>query len=73
MAHVSTTAPAAHPIFHAIAEAFLAIGRTLVAIPEANEKIRQVEILNAMSDEELAKRGLHREDIARHVFAGSLL
>lgn len=73
MAHATTTAPAAASgLFHVISDAFLAIGRALVTIPETNERVRRAEILMAMSDAELAERGLRREDIALHVFAGSL-
>lgn len=37
-------------------------------IAEANWRIREVERLNAMSDDALEAKGLKREDIARHVF-----
>lgn len=70
MAHVSTHAPAAHGILHAIADAFAAIGRALTTIPVASSKMRQIEALMALSDAELADRGMRREDIARHVMGG---
>lgn len=44
------------------------IGRGFVNLAETNARSRQVERLNALSDEALKKRGLRREDIARHVF-----
>jgi len=37
-------------------------------VTEANWRIREVERLNAMSDDALAAKGIKREDIARHVF-----
>ena len=37
-------------------------------IAEANWRVREIERLNAMSDDALAAKGLKREDIARHVF-----
>ena len=40
----------------------------LVAIAENNHRVRRVQQLSAMSDAQLAQRGLKREDIARHVF-----
>ena len=40
----------------------------LVAMAEANPRMKAVNRLAAMSDEELAARGLKREDIVRHVF-----
>ncbi|HBM60121.1 MAG TPA: DUF1127 domain-containing protein [Citreicella sp.] len=47
---------------------FSAIGNALVAIGEANPRLRRVEALQRLSDEQLAARGLKREDIVRHVF-----
>lgn len=35
---------------------------------EANSRIREVERLQAMSDEALTAKGIKREDIVRHVF-----
>ena len=40
----------------------------MVWIAERNPRVRQAEQLQAMTDAELAKRGLKREDIARHVY-----
>ena len=34
----------------------------------ANPRVRQMERLIAMSDAELARRGIKRQDIAHHVF-----
>ncbi|MEM9050197.1 MAG: hypothetical protein AAGC92_15945 [Pseudomonadota bacterium] len=42
-----------------------------MAISQANHLSRQVEALMALSDKELAARGLKREEIARHVFSTS--
>lgn len=52
---------------------FLArIGRGILDAVEAmqrnNARLRELERLNAMTDEQLAARGLRREDIVRHVF-----
>ncbi|SFK96314.1 DUF1127 domain-containing protein [Shimia haliotis] len=47
---------------------FRAIGRFFVAIMENNSRVQRVDALNAMTDEQLAERGLRREDIVRHVF-----
>lgn len=51
-----------------LATPFSAIGRFFVAIMENNSRIKRVDALNALTDEQLAKRGLRREDIVRHVF-----
>ncbi len=40
----------------------------LVAMAEANPRVKAVSRLSAMSDEELAARGLKRDEIVRHVF-----
>lgn len=65
MAHVqATTAPAINPI----AGVFNRILDALISVSETNHRVREVERLQAMSDDQLAKRGLRREDIARHVF-----
>lgn len=41
----------------------------LISISESNARMRQVQQLNAMSDDDLAKKGLKREDIVRHIFS----
>ncbi|QBF30590.1 DUF1127 domain-containing protein [Thalassococcus sp. S3] len=55
-------------VFGLIGQFFSVIGNALVALGDANSKVRQLEALNALSDAELAERGLRREDIARTVF-----
>ncbi|OSQ51018.1 DUF1127 domain-containing protein [Marivita geojedonensis] len=47
---------------------FDGLTRGLSQVAEANWRIREVERLQALSDEALAKKGLKREDIVRHVF-----
>lgn len=47
---------------------FSAIGHTLVAIGEANPRMRRIEALQRLTDEQLAAKGLRRDDIVRHVF-----
>ncbi|MEN8657252.1 DUF1127 domain-containing protein [Marivita sp.] len=42
--------------------------RGMSQIMEANSRIREVERLQAMSDEALTAKGIKREDIVRHVF-----
>jgi len=69
MAH-STHAPTAPAILAPFARFFTALFDGLVRLGENNSKVRQVASLNALSDEELAARGLKREDIARHVLSG---
>lgn len=45
----------------------------LVSIAEASPRLRQIELLQAMSDEELASLGLRRDQIARYVFRNRLI
>ena len=40
----------------------------LVSISTAQSRVRQIEFLCALSDEELDQRGLTRQDIVRHVY-----
>lgn len=44
------------------------IGRIFTRIGEAQSRATEVERLNAKTDADLARMGLKREDIARHVF-----
>ncbi|MEX0282387.1 MAG: DUF1127 domain-containing protein [Arenibacterium sp.] len=49
-----------------------AFGTFLVRLSEANVRVREMERLSALSDAELAKTGLTREDTVRHVYRGAL-
>lgn len=51
---------------------FRALGAAIISISEANSRVRHVEALTALSDEQLKARGLRREDIVRHVFSDAL-
>ncbi|WP_323766354.1 DUF1127 domain-containing protein [Marinovum sp.] len=44
----------------------------MVSIAESNSRMRRVEFLNSLSNDELKARGLRREDIVRHVFADAM-
>lgn len=44
------------------------IGTFILRIVENHPHTRQIEKLNAMSDAELAARGVTREDVVRHIF-----
>lgn len=47
---------------------FRAIGHFFVLVMENNSRAQLAERLNAMSDAQLAEKGLKREDIVRYVF-----
>jgi uncharacterized protein YjiS (DUF1127 family) len=68
MAHISVNAPAHNSILQVLAAPFVAIGKVLIAIGEANSRAQQVQRLQDMSDAELAALGIKREEIAHHVF-----
>lgn len=55
-------------ILSVIAAPFRAIGRFLVSLAEAGPRMDAVRQLNAMSDAELAARGLTREGEVRRIF-----
>lgn len=52
------------------------LGRSILAffenIARANSRVRLFEQLNALSDEQLAARGLKREDIVQYVFRDAM-
>lgn len=54
-----------------LAKPFNMIGDVLIAMGEANTRVRGMRALMEMSDEQLAERGLKRDEIAHHVFADS--
>ncbi|MEQ9449562.1 MAG: hypothetical protein RLN70_11770 [Rhodospirillaceae bacterium] len=44
------------------------IMNALVAMAEANGRVKQIERLQSLSDAELASRGIKRDEIVHHVF-----
>jgi hypothetical protein len=68
MADISTNTVMATSAGNPIIRAFSWVGNLLVKMAEANPRMRQAEALAALSDQDLAKRGLRRQDIAMHVF-----
>ncbi len=55
-------------VFTLVADWFFAFGRAMYVARGAEERMRQIEKLNAKSDAELASLGLTREDIPSYVF-----
>ncbi|SFR47492.1 hypothetical protein [Litoreibacter janthinus] len=66
MAYITHARP--HSFFERIGDFFMSLYKSIDLAASANLRIAQMEKLNAKSDEELAKMGLRREDIIRHVF-----
>jgi hypothetical protein len=70
MSSLSTNTQAAgNSVWGLIANAFHSIGEALIKVSPGNARLQLVEALNRLSDAELARRGLRREDIVRHVFS----
>ena len=67
MANITTNTHSA-PWGISLRGVFRAMGEALVTLTEANTRVRRAEALQALSDDELAAKGLKREDIPRHVF-----
>ena len=65
MAHITHEAA---PRGNFIADMFNGFIEGLARIAESNHRLKEIERLSAMSDADLARRGLKREEIARHVF-----
>ena len=69
MATLSTNSVSALSLGRILSAPFRAVWSFLVAVGEANGRVHRVEALQRLSDAELARRGIKREDIVRHVFA----
>lgn len=68
--HNASAAPASVvSVLKILAKPFVLIGNGLIAMGEANDRSRKVQALMAMSDAELAERGLTRDKIVQHVFS----
>ena len=72
MAHSSTHTTARFSLPGLIASAGSSIYSALTRLAEAQSRVRQVEFLQSLSDEELKIRGLTRERIVHRVFADSI-
>jgi hypothetical protein len=68
MAQNTLAAQAPINVASLLAAPFKAVFRGLVAIAESNQQVREAQFLLSLSDEELAARGLKREDVVHHVF-----
>ena len=60
--------PQGNPIAAGLNRVFNGILNLLVSISMAQSRVRQIEFLCALTDEELAERGLSRQDIVRYVY-----
>lgn len=65
---ISNSATPVAGYLRSIGKFFSAIGAGLVRVGEASSRARELEVLNAKTDAQLAEMGLKREDIVRFVF-----
>lgn len=71
MAFAASQPPATSKSFAVLSKPFVALGKLLVSIGEANSRSQTLQRLMAQSDAELARRGLKRSDLGRHAFSDS--
>jgi len=66
MAYISQAQP--NSFLSSIGDFFMSMFKAPALLAATNARVAMMDKLNAKSDAELAKMGLRREDIARHVF-----
>ncbi|UZD91392.1 DUF1127 domain-containing protein [Cognatishimia activa] len=69
MATVALQSGVGFSVLRLLMKPFAAIGHFMVVLAESSDRMQRVQALNEMTDEQLAKKGLKREDIVRHIFA----
>lgn len=72
MTTISTNSASQLSLGRIVSAPLRAVWDFLVAVGEANSRVYRIEALQRLSDAELARRGIRREDIIRHVFADRL-
>lgn len=60
-------------LVHRVAGLFTSLGHVIVALGEAGPRMKKLEQLSSMTDEELAAKGMRREDIVKYVFDGKVI
>lgn len=72
MSHTSTISRSRlSSALHLLATPFISFGRFLVLLAESNPKLRQLERLSRVSDEQLASKGKTREGEIRRIMGAS--
>lgn len=67
--HSTNIQPSAPSLFPSIRSIFAKVGHALVVAGENSSRMKRIEFLRGLNDQELASKGLKREDIVRHVFS----
>jgi len=70
MAHAVQDHGVLHGIADGIRHVLADIGNALIAFAESDPRVKRMQELQSMSDEELAAKGIRRDDIARYVAGG---
>lgn len=68
MALTTVEQSASVPFLQILGAPFRAFGRLMVSMMENNSRLKRIERLQSMSDEQLAELGIQRDDIVHHVF-----
>ncbi|MGR3662688.1 MAG: DUF1127 domain-containing protein [Paracoccaceae bacterium] len=68
MTTASTNTSISGHLGHAVLRFFAAIWRGLIVIAEANPRLKKLEYLTSLSDDELAAKGMKRENMVQYVF-----
>jgi len=66
--HHAPVSPVGAGFFARLSSAAAFVGRTLAFASAGQARFDQIQRLQALSDDELAKRGIARDDIVRHVY-----
>lgn len=72
MANTALNITAPVSILNILSAPFVAFGNALVSLAEASSRTEEIQLLQSLSDEELAARGLKRNEIVQHVFADKM-
>ncbi|XDA99387.1 DUF1127 domain-containing protein [Sulfitobacter sp. LCG007] len=55
--------------FGVLRRIFASIGRGIMVVAESNSRLREVQALQAKSDDDLARLGIKRDEIVHRVFS----
>jgi hypothetical protein len=72
MAHTENQTHTGFSVHGLISSIGSSIYSALVRLAEARSRTDRIQFLQSLSDDELRKRGLTRDRIVQHVFAGSI-
>ncbi|MEX0278977.1 MAG: DUF1127 domain-containing protein [Ruegeria sp.] len=72
MAHSVQHTQTGFSVFGLLRSVGSSIFSALISLAEAQSRVRKIQYLQSLSDQELAERGIKRERIVHHVFADSM-